>query len=451
MADLNGAKWKCIILVGVALICSCEGKIPPENIEAFGEYKLESVTTDVVEEKRGELEHPYHLQAFTSHPIGDHRDVRLFDVTSRSLSDLRTNAWKDNLPTKARFVKRHADVDAPTEQPNAQEDPIVAEKQIMHLPHKSSEFQAKVMREEHDSDGEESIQMIQEGIKSRAPRVNFVTQQTKKILPSSESRDTSNDKLILELYRKPVRNLNYEHSLPRTYDSLMATSQSPMYPRVYNRYDSFHYDMMNRMHPPAPHRYDHYYERRHDVENDSYFPRYKFPYYYYYPDRRYDVPLYYRDRNYLYMNGVDQSPHGFPMYNTVPLPTTMIRSSVPAMRNRRIIYFATLPEIVRPRTKDNLNHRLVQGNQYEHYNAQVPQTGITYKDARPAKYDGKGDKYVSSKPIKIVREANEAQTRTTLLRDSQNKREGLEQRYEHRSPFVEQKSYLEKRRLFLHK
>lgn len=462
MADLNRAKWKSIIFVAVTLICSCEGKSIAVDIEAFDGYKLEPVTTDVVEAKREEVKLPYPLQTFTSHTIGDNRDVQLFDATSGLFSGLRLTAWKDN-QRKARLKKRHTDAeaDASTDQPKAREDHIVAEKQIMHSPHKSLEFQAKVIREEHDSDGEESIQLIQEGIKSRAPRVNFITQQTKKILPLSESPDTSNDKLVRELYRKPGKILNYERSLPRSYDSFMATSQPPMYPRVYNRYDSFHYDMMNRMHPPAPHRYDHYYERRHDVENDSYFPRHKFPYYYYYPDRRYDVPLYYRDRNYLYTNVIDQSPHGFSWYNTMPLPTAMTQSSVPTMRNRRIIYFATLPEIVRPRTKDSLNHRLVQGNRYESYNAGVPETGITFKNSRPTKFDGKGDKYVSSKPIKIVREANEAQTRTSLHRDSQDKREGQQQQYEHGSwrnfkelndsPFVDRNSFHEKRRLFVHK
>ncbi|XP_035900996.1 uncharacterized protein LOC118507101 [Anopheles stephensi] len=464
MADLNRAKWKCLIFVAVALICSSEGKNILEVISVLDEDKVEAITADVAAEKRGEFKHPHRLQTFTSLTTRDNKAAyfHVFNSTARLVSDLQSVAWKDNQPVGSR-LKRHAeatDADAPTGQPNAREDPIVAEKQIMHAPHKSSEFQAKIIREESDSDGQESIHLIQEGIKSRAPRVNFVTQQTKNILPSSEFRDSSNDKLIRELYRKPVKNLNYERYLPRTYDSFMATSQSPMYPRVYNRYDSFHYDMLNRMHPPAPHRYDHYYERRHDVESDSYFPRYKFPYYYYYPDRRYDVPLYYRDRNYLYTNDIEQSPHGIPVYNTLPLPTSMIRSSVPAMRNRRIIYFATLPEIVRPRPKDNLNHRLVQGNRYEPYNAGVSQSGIAYKDARPVKYDGKGDKYVSSKPIKIVREAIEAQTRTSLLRDSQDKRERQQQQQQpnswsnikesNRSPFVENNSFLERRRLFLH-
>uniref|UniRef100_A0A182MFR2 Chromatin assembly factor 1 subunit p150 C-terminal domain-containing protein n=1 Tax=Anopheles culicifacies TaxID=139723 RepID=A0A182MFR2_9DIPT len=418
MAELNRAKWKCVFLLGVMLICACETKSISEDVEELDEgYKLEPIAYDtVIDEDGGVLELGSSLQPFVARKIRDKRHAKYRILESPGLiSHFRSS---DRKPSRA---KRHTTEDLPdtTEKQTAREDVAVAEKQTMNAPHKSSEFQAKVVREESDSDGEESM-FLQEGIKSRAPRVNFVTQQTKGSLSSSEPRDsTANDKLIRELYRKPLTSMNYERSLPRTYDSYMATSQSPMYPRVYNKYDSFHRDMMDRMHPPAPHRYDHYYERRHDVEPDSYFPRYKYPYYYYYPDRRYDVPLYYRDRNYLYTNEIEQPPvhHGFPMYN-MPLPTTMIRSSAPAMRNRRIIYFATLPEIVRPHPKEPYNQRLYQANRYEPYNTRVPQTATsTYKDSRPQKNDGKGDKYVSSKPIKIVREINGAANRTYLHRE----------------------------------
>uniref|UniRef100_A0A182VWB1 Uncharacterized protein n=1 Tax=Anopheles minimus TaxID=112268 RepID=A0A182VWB1_9DIPT len=453
MAELNRAKWKCVFLLGVMLICACDGKSITEDVEELdGGYNLEPIAYDaVVDDDGGILE--LHSPARN---IRDKRHAKHQILESTGLiSHFRS---RDRTPIRA---KRHTSEDPPvsTEKQTAREDVAVAEKQIMNAPHKSSEFQAKIVREENDSDGEESM-YVQEGIKSRAPRVNFVTQQTKGSLSSSEPQDsTANDKLIRELYRKPLTSMNYERSLPRTYDSYMATSQSPMYPRVYNKYDSFHHDMMNRMHPPAPHRYDHYYERRHDVDTDSYFPRYKYPYYYYYPDRRYDVPLYYRDRNYLYTNEIEQPPvhHGFPMYN-VP---TMIRTPAPAMRNRRIIYFATLPEIVRTHPKESYSQRLYRGHRYEPYNTRVPQTTTTYKDSRPQKNDGKGDKYVSSKPIKIVREINGEANKTYLHRelpDGKNEEQQQQQQRSwsnlkepNRSPFAQRNRFLEMRGLFLQK
>ncbi|XP_052889823.1 uncharacterized protein LOC128298124 [Anopheles moucheti] len=459
MAELNRVKWKCITIVSVMMICACEAKsISDDTVELDVGYKLEPSVYDAVvdDEVPGVLELHSSLQAFTSRKQRDKRQTKHQILESAGLrSHFRPS---DRVPNRA---KRHTEAElTSTEKQPAREDVAVAEKQTMNAPpHKSSEFQAKVVREESDSDGEESM-FVQEGIKSRAPRVNFVTQQTKggSSVSSTESRDTANSKLIRELYRKPLTSINYERSLPRTYDSYMATSQSPMYPRVYNKYDSFHHDMMNRMHPPAPHRYDHYYERRHDVENDSYFPRYKYPYYYYYPDRRYDVPLYYRDRNYLYTNEIEQPAHGFPMYN-VPFPATMIRPAAPAMRNRRIIYFATLPEIVRTHPKEPYNQRLYQGNRYEPYNTRAPQTApSTYKDSRPPKSDDKGDKYVSSKPIKIVRETSGAANKTYLHRDlPDDKNEQQQQRSwsnikePNRSTVGQRHPFLGMRGLFLQK
>uniref|UniRef100_A0A182R535 Uncharacterized protein n=1 Tax=Anopheles funestus TaxID=62324 RepID=A0A182R535_ANOFN len=452
MAELNRAKWKCIVTVGVLLICACEGKSTPDDIQQSNEgYKLEPSVYDAVDAQLTDEA----LQPFVVRKIRDKRHIKHQILESTGLiSHFRSG---DQTPPKR--AKRHTETtNASTEKQPALEDVAVAEKQTMNAPHKSSEFQAKIVREESDSDGEESM-FIQEGIKSRAPRVNFVTQQTKgsgSSSGSSESRDTVNDKLIRELYRKPVTSMNYARSLPRTYDSYMATSQSPMYPRVYNKYDSFHHDMMNRMHPPAPHRYDHYYERRHDVESDPYFPRYKYPYYYYYPDRRYDVPLYYRDRNYLYTNEIEQPSHGFPAYN-VPLQPAMMRPAAPAMRNRRIIYFATLPEIVRTPVKEPYNQRLYQGNRYEPYNARLPQTASTYKDAsRPQKNDGKGDKYVSSKPIKIVRETNGAAAKAYQHRDIPEEKNEQQRSWStikepNRSPFAQRNPFLEMRGLFLQK
>ncbi|XP_053670745.1 uncharacterized protein LOC128721061 [Anopheles nili] len=286
------------------------------------------------------------------------------------------------------------------------------EEQWTKKPYKTSEF-PKVIKEENDSDGEESM-LINEGIKSRAPRVNFITQQTKSRLSPTETRDTGSEKVIRELYRKPLASIFYERPLPRDHDSFMAPSQPPLYPPMYPKYhDTFQRDMMDRLHPPAPHRYDQYYERRYDVDYDSYFPRYKFPHYYYYPDKHFDVPLYYRNPNYFYTNEIEIAsarPAVSATYNDRLPPSTTVRSTVgPAMRNRRIIYFATLPEIVRPSPNLDMYHRYPigsMGTKYEpFYSIKTPQPPIAYKNSRPLANDRKDDKYVVSKPIKIIRDA----------------------------------------------
>uniref|UniRef100_A0A182NYI4 Uncharacterized protein n=1 Tax=Anopheles dirus TaxID=7168 RepID=A0A182NYI4_9DIPT len=434
MAVLVIWKWMFIITVGLLLIHTSEGAPIPEDVEIIDGLQTHPLNFELIEAKDEYYGKPLGdslLDQYAPDTIRNKRSTRYQVRESAGLhSHFRQSEKEPEVPThSATRSKRDVEPDDVTDPPStdgpeARDEMPVAEKHVMNAqdrpkegqwsrtPFKSSEFQAKVMREEHDSDGEESM-LINEGIKSRAPRVNFITQQSKGALSSTEPRDEGTEKVIRELYRKPVANLHYERPLPRTYDSYMAPSQSPMYPRVYNKYDAFHRDMMDRMHPPAPHRYDQYYERRYDVDYDPYFPRYKFPYYYYYPDKRYDVPLFYRDRNSLYTNDIDPAVPVAPPYYGGPFHPGVYPSSVgPALRNRRIIYFATLPEIVRPPSQ-----RFVPGGRYDSfYTTRTPPAAASaYKDPRPLKNDRKDDKHVSSKPIKIVREAETE----TALRNSQ--------------------------------
>ncbi|XP_050086269.1 uncharacterized protein LOC126571630 [Anopheles aquasalis] len=254
------------------------------------------------------------------------------------------------------------------------------------------EFQANVIREEEDSNAEASV-IVNENTKSRAPRVNFITQQTKS--PDHSEIRTGKEKIIYELYRKPLARLYYERPIPKAYDSFMAPSQPPVYPsRSFNKYEPLHPEMFDRMYPPAPHHYDHYYERRYDSDSyDSYFPRYKYPYYYYFPDNRYDIPMPHRDRNYIYTNHL---LNGFSETNR-PI----------SLRNRRIIYYATLPEIVRTPPNVELRYR-VQGyhNKYDPIQMASPTATFgAYKEIDAGVANSvNNNKYVSSKPIKIIRE-----------------------------------------------
>ncbi|XP_035777612.1 uncharacterized protein LOC118458829 isoform X2 [Anopheles albimanus] len=255
------------------------------------------------------------------------------------------------------------------------------------------EFQANVIREQEDSNAEASVR-VNGNMKPRAPRVNFITQQTKS--PDHSEIRTGKEKKIYELYKKPIARLHYERPVPKAYDSFMAPTQPAVYPsRSFNKYEPLHPEMFDRMHPPAPHQYDHYYERRYDVDYDSYFPRYKYPYYYYFPDNRYDIPMPHWERNYIYTNNVLK---GFSGTNR-PI----------SMRNRRIIYYATLPEIVRTRPNAEMRYRL-QGYRNKYDPFQVPSPTVTF-DVYKEKVAGvassvNNNKFVSSKPIKIIRETN---------------------------------------------
>lgn len=418
LASMDMTEWKCFVILGLVLINYHVGmsKAEDKNTEQLADHNVTLVITDIVEMKQGAVKQPvkdwgdplYRKNQLANTPTYLRPNVKEVFMSMQT----RVKRELQNIATETHTKTEDGDENLPVpEKQSMNTQPIMRKEAWVKPAQMHLEFQSKKVKEEIDSDAEESI-LIQEGIKSRAPKVNFITQQRKSGFTPSDTLERTNDKLIQELYKKPQRSLNYEH--PWTYDSFMATSQSPMYPQIHNKYDSFHRDMINRMHPPAPHHFDHYYERRHDVEYDSYFPRYKFPYYYYYPDMRYDVPLHYRDRNNLYPT--EQLTRAIPSYNR-PLPTTVVP---PTMRNRRIIYFATLPEIVRKHPKENImNDRLYQGDRYSTYTMKYFYPSSAYKYPRPAKKANKDDKYVSSKPIKIVREADVIENRQSSIRDLQ--------------------------------
>lgn len=169
-------------------------------------------------------------------------------------------------------------------------------------------------------DSEAEATVYNEGIKARAPRVNFITKHQSrdgKSLDVSESRDTKNSILpettTPDTYRKNLARIYLDY--PRPYDT---------YPRGY---DPYVFD--NRRN------YDHDYY-------DSYMPRtLSYPNFYYYPDKRYDVPGPREPYTAPDNTNAGNSP--------VPYATNEIPPLSPENRNRRIIYYTTLPEIVRAR------------------------------------------------------------------------------------------------------
>ncbi|XP_062565397.1 uncharacterized protein LOC134227748 isoform X2 [Armigeres subalbatus] len=418
MAHLWNASTTTLVMLVVAA-CVVNSMHIPEDMEILDGYNMESAGTEInpeedFYEQRSLLE-PLYYRA-----IRDKREIPYRVLESPGLrshfrpqtDDQDLHHRRNRLVHKRQRRSTTSGSDDATEETKPTEELPIPEHQRMDERTMESwaktPYQVKKPAKEEEIDSEAEASMMSEGIKARAPRVNFVTQK-KFSSDQSEAREDK-EKIIPELYRKPLARLFYEYpAVPRAYDSYSAHSQSPMYPKIYNKYDEYHRDMMDRMHPPAPHRFDMYYQRRYDNDYDSYFPRYSFPSYYYYPDKRFDVPSYYRDRNYLLTNDVMDQP-------VIP-PSTYIPS-----RNRRIIYYATLPEVVR--TPPNVDLRYRNYNKYPNRYDPFYPTKAPYKVSteRNPTGDRKDDKYVSSTPIKIVRDL-EAQQETPGSNNSAGRRE----------------------------
>ncbi|XP_055548400.1 uncharacterized protein LOC129731985 [Wyeomyia smithii] len=407
MARLRSSLFPWSIAVfALAVVAATSSMHIPEDMEILEGYDLVSAGTEINPEDDF-YEQRSLLEPFFYRAIRDKREIPYRVLESPGLkSHFRQhyeNDWLEKQKYQAKRRNRRSievESSSTTEGPKSTDELPKAEKQTLHQ--RTIEAWAKTPYQikqptEEELDSEAEASMMSEGIKTRAPRVNFITQK-KSLADSSETREDK-DKIIPEIYRKPLARLYYEYpTFPRLYDSFPAHSQSPMYPKIYNKYDEYHRDMMDRMHPPAPHRFDTYYQRRYDSDYDTYFPRYTFPSYNYYPDKRFDVPSYYRDRNYLLTNDVMDIPPVPPQVHKYP------------SRKRRIIYYATLPEIVR--TPPNVDLRYRNYNKFNNrfdpfYPTKAPLS--SYK-VSTSKYDDrnsgdrKDDKYVSSTPIKIIRE-----------------------------------------------
>ncbi|XP_067634511.1 uncharacterized protein [Eurosta solidaginis] len=174
--------------------------------------------------------------------------------------------------------------------------------------------------------------------RGRQARVNFITQPKKDVnelakeLSDPIQPKLSNTKVNYDVKYPPIDpSYNYEMFPSRSYAPYLR--RYDRYDDQYSRYEPYNYE-------------DHYLHRRHYDPYDSYSPRlpqYPEPYYNY-PDRRYDIP---EPRDYvpLYNNEVyDKAPaasyppvenYASPKYPDYP------------RNQRRIVYYAHLPEIVR--------------------------------------------------------------------------------------------------------
>ncbi|KAJ6635301.1 hypothetical protein Bhyg_13886 [Pseudolycoriella hygida] len=209
-----------------------------------------------------------------------------------------------------------------------------------------SPFDYSKIHNEEDSLAEASS--VNEGIKARTPRVNFITQQKSSKTENPSDSDQKPSATKPEIYRaqssiKPIDDRYYR----REYEELPYYRESDPYSGRYDRYSRYERDDM--FYNPYPQDYS----RSFDMY-ERYMPREPaYPDHYYdYPDSRYDLPEP-RDYRPIYTNDIyDRYPHEYPM----PPPI--------ANRNRRIIYYATLPEIVRTPPSVDLRYKS-QNNRYD--------------------------------------------------------------------------------------
>ncbi|XP_073830650.1 uncharacterized protein [Musca autumnalis] len=258
--------------------------------------------------------------------------------------------------------------EARMQQDEAQEPLPKAEKQIMDpdYDYYSQRHISPLWKDSPSSDDTMADATSGYAARSRQARVNFITQPRKdNETPAKDLPEPVVTKLpppiVKNTYDQKVSPLtpsyNYELYPSRSYDPYLR--RYDRYDEQYSRYDPYNYE-------------DHFLYRRHYDPYDSYSPRmpqYPEPYYNY-PDRRYDIP---EPREYLPMHNneiYEKSAYApipyaerYPVLAKYPTdyhakyPTdygTKYPTDYPAKYpldysrpNKRIVYYAHLPEIVR--------------------------------------------------------------------------------------------------------
>lgn len=355
-----------LVALFVAAIANLATAIP-EDVEVLDGFSFQE-PGPVIQAIEPETEH--FLTQFLIKAIRNKRSPRYKILESEGLrSHFRTSGrtYGNEMRTK-----RSVDEEVAKEEVVTSETLPNAEKLVQngYYGDEWSKYNAK--KEEMDTQAEASA--INEGIKARAPRVNFITQNQNqreaKSLDVSESRDTRASLLpettTPDYYRRNLARMYLDY--PRPYDS---------YARPYE-YDRNYVDRMGGGIYPE------YYDTRRTFDDyDSYMPRtLSYPNYYYYPDKRYDVPE-------------PRDPYLLPNQGGY---TNEIPPLSPVNRNRRIIYYTTLPEVVRTPPNVNLNLKGRYGldqpypyervdrsyyppapyNNYYNYNMQTPAPAASY-------------------------------------------------------------------------
>lgn len=244
-----------------------------------------------------------------------------------------------------------------------------------------------------------------EGISSRKPRVNFVSRTRDN--NNSNNRDSgSREAKNLDVAESRDTKSVYPMPESRSFDLFHKNYQRPTYPNMNMGYpmsydQGYQGNYVDRYGPPMSQR-DYYDNRRTYQPNYAppamMPPQVQDPYYnypYYPANKMYDMPI---DQRQPYVPAslppANQYPN--PYYQTAPVapvpasqspsayPPTDAPPLSPENRNKRIIYYTTLPEVVRTPPNVNLNYH------YDRYRARSEMPYDTYYERYNNRYNTYG-------------------------------------------------------------
>lgn len=271
------------------------------------------------------------------------------------------------------------------------------EAEALPLPEKLLSHGGRYQESQYGQISEKEPEPVQnEGISSRKPRVNFV----------SRTRDNNNNNR--DASTREAKNLDvaesksvYQMPESRSFDLFHKNYQRPTYPTMgypgmnpgYPMYDQgYQGNYVDRYGPPMSQR--DYYDNRRTYQPQEYIPPGMMPppaqdpyynYPYYPSNKMYDMPIEQRQPYAPAVPPVNQYPN--PYYQGQPVaqvpvpgapsaaqppsgyPPTEAPPLSPENRNKRIIYYTTLPEVVRTPPNVNLNY---------HYDRYRARSGLPY-------------------------------------------------------------------------
>ncbi|XP_059611283.1 uncharacterized protein LOC132258157 [Phlebotomus argentipes] len=324
--------------------------------------------------------HEDSLEETSNHPKRSPRKRR--ELESEAIED--SVEMIDRTPRgTASGEKKSTEVEMP---PDVEELPR-PEKQIMEPGYYR---QGRRFADDFEEDSVAEASAVNEGIKARAPRVNFITQQ-RSIPDKPESRD---QKLSMaraeEVYKKPFEAIEAPRYVPDYRSRLMEPPPPPQYKGYSDYYDKYRYP-------------DYYEPWRRMRFYDTYMSRTLMPpppshsAYNSYPEHRFDNPP----------TAVDM--RGYPIYPT-PYVNDVTYPPLPrpsGQRHRRIIYYANLPEVVRSPPNVELRYR---------YNSDYYPAMETYRNFRQREY-GKVD---NSTPQPVAKMQEQKQDEDGKIEYSRN-------------------------------
>lgn len=273
------------------------------------------------------------------------------------------------------------------------------EMEALPVPEKLLSHGGRYQESQYGQISEKESEPVQnEGISSRKPRVNFVSRTRDN---NNNARDTgTREAKALDVAESRDTKSVYPMPESRSFDIFHKNYQRPGYPYpAYPMYDQgYQGNYVDRYGPPMSQR--DYYDNRRTYQQD-YVPPAMMPppvqdpyynYHYYPSNKMYDMPIEQRQPYSPAMPPINQYPN--PYYQGQPVPSaptaqpsgyppTEAPPLSPENRNKRIIYYTTLPEIVRTPPNVNLNY---------HYDRYRARSGLPY-DTYYERYNNRYNTY----------------------------------------------------------